>query len=52
MVFLMNLATCFGYLAAVANELGADLGEIANNNLKKLADRQARNVLGGSGDNR
>ena len=47
-----ELGDVLWYLAAVANELGADLGDIANNNLKKLADRQARNVLGGSGDNR
>lgn len=40
------------YMAALARDLGLDLGTIASNNLKKLADRQARNVISGSGDSR
>lgn len=40
------------YLAMLVDELGGDLGEVADANLRKLADRQERNVLGGSGDNR
>ena len=40
------------YAAAAARELGFTLGEIAAENLQKLADRKARGVLGGSGDNR
>lgn len=40
------------YVAAIATELRAKLGTIAGGNLIKLASRQARNVLGGSGDNR
>jgi len=35
-----------------AQELGFTLGEIAQENLDKLASRKARGVLGGSGDNR
>ena len=40
------------YLASAARELGCNLGTIAQENLDKLADRKARGVLGGSGDNR
>jgi len=35
-----------------ARELGTDLATIAAENAAKLADRKARGVLGGSGDNR
>lgn len=40
------------YLANFAAELGVSLEEIAQANLDKLASRQARGVLGGSGDER
>lgn len=40
------------YLAALANDLGLDLGDIAQGNLDKLESRKARNQLHGSGDNR
>ena len=40
------------YLAALASELGTTLDEIARINLEKLASRQNRGVLTGSGDNR
>lgn len=40
------------YLAAKASELGYKLSEIGVMNLTKLADRQQRGVLSGSGDNR
>jgi NTP pyrophosphatase (non-canonical NTP hydrolase) len=40
------------YLGQVADQLGLDLGAIAEANLAKLADRKARGVIGGSGDNR
>lgn len=40
------------YVAAVARELGAKLGDIAQSNLNKLFSRKERGVLGGSGDNR
>lgn len=40
------------YLSALADELGYTLGEIAAMNIKKLADRQQRGMLGGDGDNR
>lgn len=40
------------YLSQLANELGFDLGTIAQENLTKLADRMERGVIGGSGDKR
>lgn len=40
------------YLAALAQDIGWDLGQIAIMNLKKLKDRQSRDVIQGSGDNR
>jgi NTP pyrophosphatase (non-canonical NTP hydrolase) len=40
------------YLAVFADHLGISFDDIAANNLKKLADRKERGVLGGSGDSR
>lgn len=40
------------YLAKLARALDTSLDEIASANLAKLADRQARNVIQGDGDNR
>ena len=36
----------------LADELGYSLDEVARMNLRKLADRRARNVIHGSGDDR
>lgn len=47
-----ELGDVLWYLAACAEGLGVDLGQIAQQNLDKLADRAARGVLKGSGDNR
>jgi NTP pyrophosphatase (non-canonical NTP hydrolase) len=38
--------------AVLAHKLGMDLSEVAEINLRKLADRKARNVLSGAGDDR
>ena len=40
------------YCAMLAKEVDMNLGLIMENNLKKLADRKARNRLQGDGDNR
>lgn len=47
-----ELGDVLWYLAALASELGLSLQEIGEDNLAKLADRAARNVIGGSGDER
>lgn len=40
------------YVASAARELGITLEEAANANIRKLQDRQRRNTLQGSGDER
>lgn len=47
-----ELGDTLWYLAAVADEFELDLGAIAEANLAKLADRKARGVISGSGDDR
>ncbi len=40
------------YLAAVCTAFNIDMNELAEYNLAKLTDRKARDVIGGSGDDR
>ena len=47
-----ELSDILWYLSACASELGVSLDDVAKTNLEKLASRQKRGVLGGSGDNR
>jgi len=47
-----ELGDTLWYLSAVARDMDLTLGEIASANLTKLADRQQRGVLQGSGDDR
>lgn len=47
-----ELGDVLWYVAALADSIGYDLSEIAQMNLDKLDSRQARGVIGGSGDNR
>lgn len=52
MALIKEVGDQLWYLAAKCNELGITLNEAAVINLRKLADRQARGVQRGSGDNR
>jgi len=47
-----ELSDVLWYLAMSATEVGSNLEEIAEINMKKLSSRKERGVLQGSGDNR
>ena len=47
-----ELGDCLYYLARIGEYFGLTLEEIAELNIKKLMDRQKRNKIHGSGDNR
>ena len=47
-----ELGDVLWYIAAICTDLGVDLGEVADKNIQKLRDRQARGVIKGSGDKR
>ena len=48
----LELGDVLWYVAQLATELNLNLDDIAEANLAKLASRAARNVIGGSGDQR
>ena len=47
-----EVADTLWYVAALARELDTTMEALAQSNLNKLASRQARGTLGGSGDHR
>lgn len=47
-----ELGDALWYLSEVARQWGIDLQDVAETNLRKLADRKERGVLHGSGDDR
>lgn len=47
-----ELSDCMWYVAALAADLGADLSDVCQLNLDKLAARKQRGTLSGSGDQR
>ena len=47
-----ELGDVLWYVAAICDDLGLEMKDVAQANIKKLADRQARNAIQGSGDNR
>lgn len=49
---LDELGDVLWFVALLADFYGSDLATVAKTNINKLADRKARGVLKGSGDNR
>lgn len=47
-----ELGDCLWMITACCNELGISLEQLAELNVKKLRDREKRDVLSGDGDNR
>ena len=47
-----ELGDCLWYIAAICRDLNLNMGEIASDNLTKLAERKRKNTLQGNGDNR
>jgi NTP pyrophosphatase (non-canonical NTP hydrolase) len=50
--FTKELGDVVWYIAVLADSLGLSFEAVMQMNVKKLADRQARNVIKGAGDNR
>lgn len=50
--FKKELGDVMWYLAMLCTVFGLDMGDVAQTNLDKLADRMNRNVIKSTGDNR
>lgn len=50
--FRKELGDCMWFISQLCNRFGWQLEDVMQENINKLADRQARNKLKGSGDNR
>jgi len=48
----LELGDVLWYVSCLSKALGFSLAEVADANIEKLASRQNRGVIGGSGDNR
>lgn len=51
-LILKELGDGLWHIAAIANDNGFSLDEVARVNIAKLTSRKARNTLSGAGDNR
>ncbi|MCB1714261.1 MAG: nucleoside triphosphate pyrophosphohydrolase family protein [Candidatus Competibacteraceae bacterium] len=49
---LDEVADCCWYIAEICTQVGVSFDDIMKANLRKLADRAERGVIGGNGDNR
>lgn len=49
---MMELGDVLWYASMLAQDLGGTLEQVADMNIKKLADRAARGVIASTGDNR
>ena len=49
-LFILELGDVLWYLAALSQELGVSLESVADQNIKKLHDRQNRGVIKSEGD--
>ena len=47
-----EIGDCLWYVALLADDIGCKLSDIANDNLLKLANRQKKGTIHGSGDTR
>lgn len=47
-----ELGDCLWYIAMMAGYMGYTMEDVAFRNIEKLADRERRGKIGGSGDNR
>jgi NTP pyrophosphatase (non-canonical NTP hydrolase) len=52
LALLDEMGDCIWYINAIASELNSSFAEVAQRNLAKIKDRQARGVINGDGDNR